>query len=121
MSEAITIQVSDQVLHRAKHKAIHSQRQIEEVLSDWLERAITEAPVDELPDDEVLTLAELRLTPIQEEALSNLLARNRENALDIEGRRQLDELMRIYEHGLLRKAQALRVAVQRGLREPLQP
>jgi len=29
--------------------------------------------------------------------------------------------MRIYEHGLLRKAQALRVAVQRGLREPLQP
>jgi hypothetical protein len=121
MSEAITIQVSEQVLHRAKHKAVQNQRQVEEVLSDWLERAVTETPIDELPDDEVLTLTELQLSPIQEEALSNLLARNRENTLDIEGRRQLDELMRVYEHGLLRKAQALRVAVQRGLREPLQP
>ena len=36
-------------------------------------------------------------------------------------RRRLDELMHVYEQGLLRKAQALRVAVQRGLREPLQP
>jgi hypothetical protein len=30
-------------------------------------------------------------------------------------------LMHVYEHGLLRKAQALRVAVQRGLRAPLEP
>lgn len=57
----------------------------------------------------------------QEATLGDLLARNREGTLDAEGQRQLDELMRIYEHGLLRKSQALRVAVQRGLREPLQP
>lgn len=50
-----------------------------------------------------------------------MLARNREDALNEEERRQLDELMRIYEHGLLRKSQALRVAVQRGLRERLHP
>jgi hypothetical protein len=29
-------------------------------------------------------------------------------------------MMRLDEHGLLRQSQALRVAVQRGLREPLQ-
>jgi hypothetical protein len=29
-------------------------------------------------------------------------------------------MMRLYGHGLLHKAQALKVAVQRGLREPLQ-
>jgi len=77
--------------------------------------------VEELSDTEVLALAELRLTPTQEATLSELLTRNREGTLDAEGRRELDELMRLYEHGLLRKAQALRVAVQRGLREPLQP
>jgi len=38
---------------------------------------------------------------------------------DSERRRQLSKLMRIYERGLIRKAQALRVAVERGLREPL--
>jgi hypothetical protein len=37
------------------------------------------------------------------------------------GQERLDALMGGYERGLLRKAQALRVAVQRGLREPLQP
>ena len=31
---------------------------------------------------------------------------------------KLDTLMHIYEHGFLRKAQALRVAVRRGLRAP---
>jgi len=56
----------------------------------------TERPVEELSDDGVLALSELRLTDEQ------------------------DEMMRLYEHGLLRKAQALKVAVQRGLREPLQ-
>lgn len=120
MSEPITIQISEQVLHRAKYKALQSQKRIEEILSDWLERIIRETPVDELPDEEVLALTELQLTPLQEANLSDLLVRNREDALDVAGRRKLDELMRLYEHGLLRKAQALRVAVQRGLREPLQ-
>jgi hypothetical protein len=121
MSEQITIQVSDHVVSQAARVAAQSQRRIEEVLVEWLERIITEMPVEALSDEEVLALTELQLTTEQQETLSDLLARNRENTLDAEGRRRLDELMRIYEHGLLRKAQALRVAVQRGLREPLQP
>jgi hypothetical protein len=121
MSEQITIQVSDRVISHAAQVAAQSRRQIEEVLADWLERVITELPVEALSDEEVLALTELQLTAEQQATLSDLLARNRENTLDAEGRRQLDELMRVYEHGLLRKAQALRVAVQRGLREPLQP
>jgi hypothetical protein len=48
-----------------------------------------------------------------------LLERNRECGLDAAGRHQ-DELMGLYEQGLLRKSQALRVAVRRGLREPLE-
>jgi len=53
--------------------------------------------------------------------LSDLLDRNRERRLDEAGRRRLDELMLQYEQGLLRKAQTLRVAAERGLIEPLQP
>lgn len=121
MGEQITIQVSDRVLRQASNVATQSQRRIEEVLADWLESVITEMLIEMLSDEEILELTNLQVTTEQQAALSDLLARNREDMLDTEGRRQLDELMGVYEHGLLRKAQALRVAVQRGLREPLQP
>lgn len=120
MSQQITIQVSEEVVRHAAQIASRTHRSIEEVLAAWLESVITERPVEDLPDEEVLALTELQFTGEQEATLSRLLEQNREGMLDTEGQRQLDELMRLYEHGLLRKAQALRVAVQRGLREPLQ-
>ena len=121
MSEQITLQVSDRVVSQATQIAAQTQRRVEEVLESWLEWASTEMPVEALSDKEVLALTELQLTDEQQTILSDLLAKNQNGTLEAEGRRQLDALMRVYEHGLLRKAQALRVAVQRGLREPLQP
>jgi len=120
MSQQVTIQVSEHVIRQAVQVAAQTHRSVEEVLAAWLESATTERPVEELPDDEVLALAELCLTDEQDTSLSELLERNREGTLDAEGQRELDELMRLYEQGLLRKSQALKVAVQRGLREPLQ-
>jgi hypothetical protein len=119
MSELLTIKVSDQVARFASEVATRRDLPMEEVLSDLLESAIIEIPAERLSDDEVLALSEMKFSDEQDAILSDLLARQRENQLDNEGRRQLNELMRIYERGLLRKAQALRVAVERGLREPL--
>ncbi len=119
MSQQITIEVSEQVVRQATQVAAQTERSVEEVLASWLEAAVNELPVEELSDEEVLGLTELRLADEQQAALDDLLARNREGALDAEGQKQLDELMRLYEHGLLRKSQALRVAVQRELIEPL--
>ena len=109
------------MVSHAARVAARTQRRVEEVLESWLEWAISEMPVEALSDEEVLALTESQLTAEQQATLNDLLAQNQEDTLDTEGRRQLDELMRVYERGLLRKAQALRVAVQRGLREPLQP
>ncbi|MBV9928874.1 MAG: hypothetical protein JOZ96_27925 [Acidobacteria bacterium] len=78
-----------------------------------------ERPVEGLSDEEVLALAELGLTGEQDARLSELLERNRKGALDADGWHELDEMMRLYERGLLRKSQALKVAVQRGSRDPL--
>jgi predicted transcriptional regulator len=119
MSQQITIEVSEQVARQAAQVAEQTKRSVEEVLASWLESVITELPVEELSDDEVLALTGLHFTEEQQAALSDLLAQNREGALAGEGQRRLDELMRLYEHGLLRKSQALRVAVQRGLIAPL--
>jgi hypothetical protein len=120
MSTQITLEVSDQVVRQAMHVAAQTQQRIEDVLAAWLEQMSTELPVEDLPDEEVSALTTLQLTPEQQATLSQLLAQNREEQLNAEERRQLDALMRLYEQALLRKAQPLRVAVQRGLREPLQ-
>ena len=116
----VVISVRDEVLRTAAHAAEESQRQIEEVLVDWLERVIMEIPVETLSDAEILSLADQQLKPEEQEVLSDLLVRSREGQLDAAGQERLEALMEGYEQGLLRKAQALRVAVQRGLREPLQ-
>jgi hypothetical protein len=120
MSQQITLQISDEVARRATTIAAETERSIEEVLTSWLDALVNEVPIEALPDSEVISLTQLQLTKQQEDALSHLLTLNREGTLDTAGRHQLDELMRLYEHGLLRKAQALRVAVHRGLIAPLQ-
>jgi hypothetical protein len=117
----VVISVRDEILRTAAHAAEESQRRVEEVLADWLERAITEMPVETFSDEEILALTEQQLKSEDQDALSDLLVRSREGQLDAEGQDRLDALMGGYERGLLRKAQALRVAVQRGLRVPLQP
>lgn len=120
MSQQITIEVSEQVVRQATQVAEQTHQRVEDVLSAWLDSVITERPVDELSDQEVLALTEILLSDEQQASMDDLLEQNREGTLSVDGQRQLEELMRLYEHGLLRKSQALRVAVQRGLREPLQ-
>jgi hypothetical protein len=75
--------------------------------------------VEALGDDEILALCDLQMGPAEQAALSGLLAENREGRLDDAGRTRLDECMREYDRTLLRKSQALREAVARGLRKPL--
>ncbi|MHC5773331.1 hypothetical protein [Nostoc sp.] len=55
----------------------------------------------------------------QQEVFSELLARHREGQLNDAEVRQLDELMQVYRRGLVSKARALKVAVERGLKPAL--
>jgi hypothetical protein len=75
--------------------------------------------VELLSDDELLAVCDSQLDSSLQEDLSDLLERQREGVLDEGERRRLDDLMRIYRAGLVRKAQALTVAVNRGLRPRL--
>lgn len=121
MNKLVTIQVSEQVMRQATRIAFNTEQSVENVLSDLLESSVSEPPVQFLPDNEVLALTALNFSPKEQESFSDLLYRNREGLLDAEGHKELDRLMRIYERGLLRKAQALEEAVKRGLMEPLKP
>lgn len=119
MGQTITLDLPADVAQRAAAIARQTNRQVEDVLLEWLGRAATETPVESLPDDQVLALCDLEMSQGEQDELSALLARQREGALDDVARRQLDELMAIYRRGMVQKAQALKVAVERGLRPPL--
>ena len=119
MGETVTLELPEEVIRSAREAAVRTQRRLEDVLVEWIDQAAAEMPVELLPDEQVLALCDLQMDPEQQEELSDLLTRNREGLLGKQERIRLDELMQIYRRGLIRKAQALKVAVERGLRPPL--
>ena len=119
MSEIVTLEVPDELAERARAVATQTHRPLEEVLLAWLARVAADVPVEELPDAEVLALRDLQLGEDEQTELGTLLAHQREGALSDAERVRLDALMRSYRQGMVRKAQALKVAVDRGLQPPL--
>jgi hypothetical protein len=119
MSEIVTLKLPGALVEQAKEIASLTHRRLEGVLLEWLDRGAAEMPIESLPDDQVLALCDLQLQPEQQEALSDLLFRNREEQLDNAETHRLNELMQVYRQGLVHKAKALKVAVERGLRSPL--
>lgn len=115
MAEIVTLELPETLAQRAKEIAVLTNRRLEDVLVEWIDRASQELPVESLPDDWVLALCDMQMEQEQQEALSELLARNREGQLTNEEANQLDELMQVYRNGLVRKARSLKVAVERGL------
>lgn len=119
MSETVTLELPAEVARRVQEIAARTHRRPEDILVEWLDRAAADLPVEALPDDEVLSLCDSQMDAGEQAELSELLVSNREGALTDADRSRLDELMQSYRHGLVRKAQAWKVAVERGLRPPL--
>jgi hypothetical protein len=115
MSEVVTLELPENVARSAQTIAARTHRRVEDVLMEWIDHAVADLPIDALPDDEVLALSDLQMTLDEQEELSDLLAQNREGTIMIGDRLRLEELMSVYRRGLVRKAQAINVAVARGL------
>lgn len=119
MSAIVTLTLPDQIASAITSIANRKHLAIEEVLMEMITTTVAEPPVENLSDEEVLALSEMMMPKEQDAQLSELLEQQRENQLDREGRKQLAQLMWLYEKGMIKKSQALREAVERGLREPL--
>jgi hypothetical protein len=119
VSDTVTLVLPEELARRARDEARRSHRRLEDVVLGWLGQVAAERPIEDLSDVEILALCDLQLAePLQAE-LSQLLDRQRESQLDVNGRRRLDEVMATYRRGLVRKARATTIAVERGLRPSL--
>ena len=119
MAELVTLELSETLVQQAKKIAALTHRQLEDLLVEWIDRAITDLPVESLPDEQVLVLCDLQMETEEQAVFSDLLSRNAEGELDDAEVSQLDELMKVYRRGLLCKARAWKVAVERGLKSAL--
>jgi len=129
VSTQVTLTLSDEMYRRAVYLAHLTGRDITDVLTDTLDislqplepRFIASRPVAELSDSEVLVVADSQMVPASERRFGELLEKQQAGQLLNDERPELLALMQVYQGGLLRKAQALNEAVQRGLRKPLEP
>ena len=119
MSEMFTIELSETTARIVREIADRTGRDLEQVLSELLDRSITDLPMEALPDEQVLALCDMTMSESEQTELSDLLAAQQEGQLSQGERARLDDLMQVYRRGLVRKSEALRVAVQRGLRPAL--
>lgn len=119
MTHTITLELPEEIEHRARDEARRSHRRLEDLVLGWLGRAAAERPMEDLSDEEILALCDLQLAEPMQAELGQLLDRQREGQLDAVGRRRLDEIMATYRLGLVRKARATTIAVERGLRPSL--
>jgi len=119
MAEKVTIELPEDIADQVRTVAARTQRSFGEVLVDWIRRAGSEPVLELLADDEVLAVCDREPDSAEQEELSELLQQNQEGALVGRERERLDELMRHYRTGLVRRAQAIKVAVSRGLRPRL--
>ncbi len=115
MTETVTLELPEDLVRQVRAIAERTQRSVDQVLLDWVLKAGAEPVLDLLPDTELLAVCDAGMSATEEEDLGDLLDRNREGQLGPEERARLDKLMRGYRAGLVRKAQALKLAVQRGL------
>ncbi|MEH1786009.1 hypothetical protein [Nostoc sp.] len=131
MTTEITLNLPDEVYRRAEHLAQMINRNVAEVLTEAIALYLSPVSpqssdstlipsVSSLSDDEVLALSELQMSPDQDYHLSELLDRQQAGTLTDAERPYLTALMQNYQEKLLLKAQALREAVQRGLRASLE-
>lgn len=118
MAEKVTVEFPDELLAQVRTVAARTHQSLEDLLLDWVRRAGAEPVLDLLPDAGLLAACDAQLPARQEEDLADLLDRNREGTLQMAERARLDELMCLYRMGLVRKAQALKLAVSRGHRQP---
>jgi hypothetical protein len=126
MSTDVTVSLSDAVCQRAQVWAEQAGRSLPDFLAEAIESSLL--PLGNMPptvetwsNDEVVAPANGFLSPDDDRRLSELLALQREAAIDDHQRLELSRLMQLYQQGLVRKAAAIQEAVRRKLREPLGP
>lgn len=123
MQTQVTLQLSDRLYRSATRLAAGVKRPVRTVLTDVLSSAldawdVKEEALETWSDERILSQCDAQMSFRQSERLSELLDLQQSGRLTADEKPELWALMRVYELGQMRKAEALAETVRRGLRTP---
>lgn len=130
MTDQITVTLPMEILQRAERLAHATNRSVDQLLAETIELSLRPLGKESCQEESMAEWSDSRIVEVAEDSgfsteadhrLSELLHRQQAGSLTEAERPELTALMELYQNQLLRKAQALREAVRRGLRPPLQP
>lgn len=119
----IRVNLSENTFQNASYLANLNNQSLDQVIEDAVENQFTETmeilkeSIKFCSDEEVLELANLKMTLQQDKRMSVLLSKNSEDKLTNVEKKELTRLMRVYEISTLRKAIGIGEALKRGLIE----
>lgn len=117
----VTLNLPDNIYRSFKQLAEKTSQPIDEVIVEkiqtdyWVNDAEFERNISNLSDEDVLELANLKLSKQQDKRMSQLLENQQESRVTTSEKIELEGLMGLYRMGNLRKAQGCLEAVRRGL------
>ena len=127
MSTQLTLDLPENLVARARTIAQRAGQSVNELLAESIELSLKpwgtalEGDIHQCGDEDVLKACDLELSTEDDRRLTELLQRQQAETLPVAEQAELASLMQVYQEGLVRKAEALREAVRRGLRGPVQP
>ena len=127
MSTQLTLDLPENLVARAQSIALRAGQSVNDFLAESIELSlkpwgtVVEGDIHRCGDEEVLNACGLELSTEDDSRLTELLHRQQAETLLVQEQAELASLMQVYQEGLVRKAEALREAVRRGLRGPVQP
>lgn len=116
MTRQINLEIPDNLMAQVEAIALQCQQSPQDVLVGLIDQATHDLPLDYLPDEQILKLCNAQMPFEQQEQLNELLSQQREETLSKENKEELDHLMQVYRQGLIQKAKANKIAVERKLR-----
>lgn len=117
----ISVKLPDDLYQGVSHLAKTKKKSVATIIKNAVRKAVNEEsetlerPLAECSDNEVLALANMKMSEDENRRMSELLDKQREEMITPLERNELDILFRVYQVGNLRKAQGISEAVQRGL------
>ena len=129
MADQITVTLPTEVLQRAEQLARCTGRSVDQLLAETIELSLRPLGTSSFPEEGIAEWSDERvveaaddpgLSPAEDRRLSELLHSQQAGSLTAVERAELTALMEVYQTLVLLKARALREAVSRGLRPPLQ-
>jgi hypothetical protein len=115
---AITLEIPDELISQIMQLGDSRLERLRQRFPEWLMVNLPDfnlyPPVSSLSDDEVRTLARLKLSQNQNDRLGELQTKGKTSDLSEIERYELLALLQIYQFGQLRKSEAIAESAKRG-------